>query len=257
VNVNANLGWLLVVLPFPVFTRLCRPYVKVRYTDNELFIPDGSNDVAYLVDIGLKPASNGGGVVSMHYVRYVMRFSRGYPTLFVVPDSWGIKQHMGNIRRFIDLAKRLDTRVIDNMIPILVVHYYFSYVEEYVALLNELSEVFPVVLVGVPGNMVTVSPTATFKCIRRQSVCNHYVEAVVRDVVSRGFKVHVLGITRPTLDFIVRRGLSGVVSADTDKPRGRGREKMASRREYCQAFSEWLGGYEQPNPSDWLLRLIQ
>ena len=256
-NVNANWWWLLVILPFPVFTRLCRPYVKVRYTDNESFVPDGVNDAGFLVDIGVGVASNGGIVASMHFIRFVMRYSRGYPTLFVVPDSWDIRQYMGNIRRFIGLARRLDDRVVDNMIPILPVHYYFSYVGEYVELLNELSEVFPVVLVGVPGNMVTASPTGVFKCIRKQSVCNHYIDAVVRDVVGRGFKAHVLGITRPTLDYIVRRGLSGVVSADTDKPRGSGRDRLANRGEYCEAFREWLVGYEQPDPSDWLERLIQ
>jgi hypothetical protein len=220
-------------------------------------VPDGSNDAAFLVDVGIRVARSGGGVVSMHYVRFVMRYSRGYPTLFVVPDSWNIKQYMSNARHFIDLAKRLNNRVTDNMVPILPVHYYFSYVDDYVSLLNELSEIFPVVLAGVPGNMITVSPTGVFKCVRKQSVCNHYVEAVVRDVVKRGFKAHVLGITRPTLDYIVSRGLAGVVSADTDKPRGSGRSMLAGRNEYCRAFSEWLVGYEQPNPEEWLYKLIQ
>ena len=247
----------MVILPFPVFTRLCRPYVKVRYTDNESFVPDGVNDVAFLVDVGIRVAGSGGGVVSMHYVRYVMRYSRGYPTLFVVPDSWDFKQYVSNVKHFIGLARRLGARLTDNMVPVLPVHYYFSYVGEYVELLSELSELFPVVLAGVPGNVITASPTGVFKCVRKQSVCNHYVEAVVRDVVGRGFKAHVLGVTRPTLDYLVSRGLGGVVSADTDKPRGGGREKMASRSEYCQAFREWLVGYEQPDPNEWLLKLTQ
>jgi len=245
------------ILPFPVFTRLCRPYVKVRYTDNESFMPDGVNDVGFLVDIGAKVAGAGGVPASMHFVRFVMRYSRGYPTLFVVPDSWNIRQYFSNVRHLIDLVSRLGDRFTDNMIPVLPVHYYFSFVGDYVELLGELSELFPVVLVGVPGNMVTASPTGVFKCVRKQSVCNHYVEAVVRDVVKRGFKAHVLGITRPTLDYIVRRGLVGVVSADTDKPRGSGRDRLAGRGEYCQVFREWLVGYEQPDPSDWLMRLIE
>ena len=248
-------------LPFPVFTRLCEPYIKLSYVvtgggvNREIYDPI-RNDTVIMIDVGLRMAKMGGVTISVDYIKYVMRYARKYVTLFVVPDSWDFKQYMENIARFIGFAKRLSDRDVDNMIPILPVHYFLLHADKYVAILSELQELFPAVLAGVPSNMVTASPTATFKCIRRQVICNHYIEAVTRDVVKRGFKTHVLGITRPTLDYVVHHRVVGVVSADTDKPHGRNKSKKASRREYCQAFSEWLEEYEQPEPSEWLSTVL-
>jgi len=239
------------ILPFPVFTRLCPPYIKVRYADHEHFEPDGSDDAVYLVDIGLKLASEG-STVSMDYIKYVMHYSRKYVTLFVIPDSWDYKQHINNANQFIQLARRL--RGVDNMIPILVGHYFHYHANEYLELLNEFSELFPTVLLGIPGNMVTASPRP-FKCVSKQSVCNQYIVSVVNTVVKWGVKAHVLGIARATLDFLARNNVVGIASADADKARVNG--KKPHRREYCMAFKQWLGDYEHPDPEAWLARLIQ
>jgi len=240
-----------VILSFPVFTRLCPPYIKVRYADYEYFEPDG--DAVFLVDIGLKLASENGGAVSMDYIKYVMRYSRKYVTLFVIPDSWDYKQHISNALRFIELARRL--RNVDNMVPILIGHYFHHHTNEYLELLNELRDLFPTVLLGIPGNMVTASPHP-LKCVSKLTVCNQYIVSVINTVRKHGFKAHVLGIAKATLDFLARNNIVGVVSADADKARASDGKKP-HRREYCQAFEEWLGDYEQPNPSKWLLQLIQ
>jgi hypothetical protein len=204
-----------------------------------------------MVDIGLKLATKG-SVVSMDYIKYVMRYSRKNIVLFVVPDAWDYKQHINNANQFIQLARRL--RGTDNMIPILVGHYFYYHTNEYLELLNELSELFPVTIFGVPGNMVTA--TRPFKCIRKLTVCNQYIVSVTNVVKKWGFKVHILGVARKTLDFIVRNNIGNVVSADADKAR-LSDGKKPHRREYCQVFRQWLGDYEQPSPSEWLLQLIQ
>jgi hypothetical protein len=173
----------------------------------------------------------------------------------VIPDSWCYALHVDNARRFISLAKRLSN--VDNMVPIFVAHYYLMRVEEYRPVLEELQEVFPIVLIGVTGNLVTSSPSTVFKCAKRPVLCNHYIEIVVRDAYARGFKTHILGVTKTTLNYVVQHGLYGVIATDTDKPRGSGREKLAHRREYCQVFKEWLGNYEQPEPEQWLNELIR
>ena len=240
------------ILPFPVFTRLCPPYIKVRYADHEYFEPDGE-DAVFLVDIGLKLASKNGGAVSMDYVKYVMHYSRRYVTLFVIPDSWHYKQHITNALRFIGLARRL--RSTDNMIPILVGHYFYYHANEYLELLSELRELFPTVLLGIPGNTVTAAPHP-FKCVSKLTVCNQYIVSVANTVGKWGVKAHVLGIAKNTLDFLTRNNVAGVVSADADKARASDGKKP-HRREYCMAFKQWLGDYEQPNPSEWLLQLIQ
>jgi len=240
------------ILPFPVFTRLCPPYIKVRYADHEHFEPDGSDETVYLVDVGLKLASENGGVVSMDHIKYVSMYARKYVTLFVIPDAWDYVQHINNALRFIGLVRRL--KGTDNMIPILVGHYFHHHANEYLELLNELSEIFPTVLLGIPGNMVT-APPRPFKCVSKLTVCNQYIVSVVNTVRKWGVKAHVLGIAKVTLDFLARNNVVGIASADADKARVNG--KKPHRREYCTAFKQWLGDYEQPNPSQWLLQLIQ
>jgi hypothetical protein len=240
-----------VILPFPIFTRLCPPFVKVRYADHEYFEPDG--DAVFLVDIGLRLASENVGVASMDYIKYVMHYSRKYVTLFVIPDVWRYERHINNANRFIQLARRL--KGVDNMVPILVGHYFHHHINEYLELLNELSELFPTVLLGIPGNMVTASPRP-FKCVSKPTVCNQYIASVVGTARKWGIKAHILGIGKNTLDFLTRNNIDGVVSADADKARASDGKKP-HRREYCQVFRQWLGKYEQPNPSEWLLQLIQ
>jgi hypothetical protein len=78
----------------------------------------------------------------------------------------------------------------------------------------------------------------------------------VRHYANR-YETHILGITKTTLNYVVQHRLYGVAAADTDKPRGSGREKMASRREYCKVFREWLGDYEQPEPEEWLNEVVE
>jgi len=206
-----------------------------------------------MVDIGLRLASENVGVVSMDYIKYVMHYSRKYVTLFVIPDVWHYEQHINNANQFIQLARRL--RNVDNMVPILVGHYFYHHTNEYLKLLNELSELFPTVLLGIPGNMVTASPRP-FKCVRKQSICNQYIASVVNTVRKWNIKVHVLGIGKNTLDFIVRNNIGNVVSADADKARASDGKKP-HRREYCQVFRQWLGKYEQPNPETWLAQLLR
>ena len=232
-------------LKFAVFTRLCPPYVKVRYIDREFHEPDSG---AVMVDTGLTLAIKG-SVVSVDYIKYVMHYSRKYITLFVIPDTWDYNQHHVNVLRFIDLTRRL--RSTNNMVPILVAHYFYYYTNEYLELLNELSEIFPTVLLGVPGNMVTVLPRP-FKCVRKQTVCNQYIVSVANIVRKYGFKVHILGVARKTLDFIVRNNINGIVSVDTDKTSVR----FPHRREYCEKFREWLQPYEQPPLDKWFYELI-
>ena len=116
-------------------------------------------------------------------------------------------------------------------------------------LLNELSELFPTVLLGVPGNMITT--LWPFKCVRKQTVCNQYILSVTNVVKKWGFKVHILGVARKTLDFIVRNNIDGVISVDSDKTSVR----FPHRREYCERFKEWLQPYEQPPLDEWLFEL--
>ena len=234
----------MVQLKFAVFTRLCSPYVKVRYADREFYEPDSG---AVMVDIGIKLATKG-GVVSMDYIKYVMHYSQKYITLFVIPDAWDYNQHVNNANRFIQLARRL--KGTDNMVPILVGHYFYYHTNEYLELLNELSEIFTVTIFGVTGNMVTAS--RPFKCIRKQIVCNQYIVSVVNTVKKYGFKVHILGVARKTLDFIVRNNIDGVISVDSDKTSVR----FPHRHEYCERFKEWLQPYEQPPFDEWFFELI-
>ena len=251
----------MTTLPFPVFTRMCEPYVRLDYVLTE----DGRvkrelyesvrDDTVVMVDIGLRMARLSGVPVTMDYIKYVKHYANRYITLFVIPDSWCYALHVDNARRFISLAKRLSN--VDNMVPIFVAHYYLMRVEEYRPVLEELQEVFPIVLIGVTGNLVTSSPSTVFKCAKRPVLCNHYIEIVVRDAYARGFKTHILGVTKATLNYVIQHGLYGVIATDTDKPRGSGREKLAHRREYCQVFKEWLGNYEQPEPEQWLNELIR
>jgi len=248
-------------LPFPVFTRMCEPYVRLDYVltedgrvKRELYEPV-RDDTVVMVDIGLRMARLSGVPVTMDYIKYVKHYANRYITLFVIPDSWCYALHVDNARRFISLAKRLSN--VDNMVPIFVAHYYLMRVEEYRPVLEELQEVFPIVLIGVTGNLVTSSPSTVFKCAKRPVLCNHYIEIVVRDAYARGFKTHILGVTKTTLNYVIQHGLYGVIATDTDKPRGSGREKLAHRREYCQVFKEWLGNYEQPEPEQWLNELIR
>jgi len=233
----------MVQLKFAVFTRLCSPYVKVRYTDCEFYELDGG---AVMVDIGLRLASENVGVVSMDYIKYVMRYARKNIVLIVIPDAWDYAQHINNANQFIRLARRLNT---DNMVPILVGHYFYYHTNEYLELLNELSELFPTVLLGIPGNMVTT--LRPFKCIMKQTVCNQYILSVTNVVNKWGFKVHILGVARKTLDFIVRNNIDGVISVDSDKTSVR----FPHRREYCERFKEWLQPYEQPPLDEWLFEL--
>ena len=257
----------MTTLPFPIFTRLCEPYIRLDYVltedghvKRELYEPV-RDDTVVMIDIGLKMASLNSVPVTMDYIKYVKHYANRYITLFVIPDSWCYALHIDNARRFISLAKRLSNA--DNMVPIFVAHYYLSRVEEYRPVLEELQEVFPMVLIGVTGNLITSSPSnarcgpaTKFKCAKRPTLCNHYIEAVVRDAHVRGFKTHILGVTKTTLNRIIQHRY-GVIAADTDKPRGNGREKLAHRREYCQVFKEWLGNYEQPGPEQWLNELIR
>ena len=252
-------------LLFPIFTRLCEPYIRLSYVltgdghvNRELYEPV-RNDTVVMIDIGLRMASLSGVPVTMDYIKYVKHYANRYVTLFVIPDSWCYTLHIDNARRFISLAKRLGN--VDNMVPIFVVHYYLSYIEEYKSILEELQEVFPIVLIGVPGNIITLSntkcePVTKLKCARRPVICNHYIETVIRDAYMRDQKTHILGITKTTLNHIIQHKY-GVAAADTDKPRGNGRGRMASRREYCQVFREWLGNYDQPGPEQWLNELIR
>jgi len=248
-------------LPFPVFTRMCEPYVRLDYVltedgcvKRELYEPV-RDDTVVMVDIGLRMARLSGVPVTMDYIKYVKHYANRYITLFVIPDSWCYALHVDNARRFISLAKRLSN--VDNMVPIFVAHYYLMRVEEYRPVLEELREVFPIVLIGVTSNLVTSSPSTVFKCAKRPVLCNHYIEIVVRDAYARGFKTHILGVTKTTLNYVIQHGLYGVIATDTDKPRGSGREKLAHRREYCQVFKEWLGNYEQLEPEQWLNELIR
>lgn len=251
----------MTTLPFPVFTRMCEPYVRLDYVltedgrvKRELYEPV-RDDTVVMVDIGLRMARLSGVPVTMDYIKYVKHYANRYITLFVIPDSWCYALHVDNARRFISLAKRLSN--VDNMVPIFVAHYYLMRVEEYRPVLEELQEVFPIVLIGVTGNLVTSSPSTVFKCAKRPVLCNHYIEIVVRDAYARGFKTHILGVTKTTLNYVIQHGLYGVIATDTDKPRGSGREKLAHRREYCQVFKEWLGNYEQLEPEQWLNELIR
>jgi len=248
-------------LPFPVFTRLCEPFIRLDYVvtrdghvKRELYEP-ARDDTVVMIDTGLRTARLSGVTVTMDFIKYVKHYANRYITLFVIPDSWCYTLHVGNARRFISLAKRLSN--VDNMVPIFVAHYYLMRVEEYRPVLEELQEVFPIVLIGLTGNLVTSSPSTVFKCAKRPVLCNHYIDIAVRDAYARGFKTHILGITKTTLNHVVQHRLYGVASADTDKPRGSGREKMASRREYCKVFREWLGDYQQPEPEEWLNEVVE
>jgi hypothetical protein len=247
-------------LPFPVFTRICEPFVRLGYevknghVKRDMYEPT-RNDTVVMIDIGLRTAKVGGAPVTIDYIKYVRHYANRYVTLFVIPDSWCTKMHVENAMKFIKLASKLGN--VDNMVPIFVAHYYLLKIEKYMEILEKLQELFPIVLVGITGNLVTSSTSTVIKCAKRPNLCNHYVEIAVKDAYARGFKVHVLGITKPTLNYLVRRGIYGIVSSDTDKPRGSGRPRLAHRREYCQVFREWLGDYEQPEPEEWLNEVVE
>ena len=143
---------------------------------------------------------------------------------------------------------------VDNMVPILTVHYFHNYVDKYKELVEILHDIFPVVLIGIPANIVTVSPTYHFKCIDRPIVCNQYIYSIMSTVKNWDVKLHILGISKKTLEYIARNNLDCVVSADSDKAR---RDvKLIIHRDYCDVFHEWLRGYEQPSIDDFLLKLI-
>ena len=236
-------------LNFAVFTRECEPYLKVNYSNREYIEPKG--DSIFFVDVGLKAVKQEKSVVSMHYFSYVKHFALKYPTLFIIPDSWDWKKHIQNAYDSIKLLKVMN---VDNMVPVLTVHYFHNYVDKYKELVEILHDIFPVVLIGIPANIVTVSSTYHFKCIDRPIVCNQYIYSIMSTVKNWDVKLHILGISKKTLEYIARNNLVSVVSADSDKAR---RDvKLIIHRDYCDVFHEWLRGYEQPSIDDFLLKLI-
>lgn len=232
-----------------MFTRECEPYLKVNYSNHEYIEPKG--DSIFFVDVGLKAVKQEKSVVSMHYFKYVKHFALKYPTLFILPDSWTWEKHIQYAYDSIRILKALNT---DNMVPIIVVHYFHNYVDKYKELVEILHEIFPIVLIGIPANIVTVSPTYHFKCIDRPIVCNQYIYSIMSTVKNWDVKLHILGISKKTLEYIARNNLDSVVSADSDKARKD--VKLIIHKDYCDVFHEWLGGYEQPAIDDFLLKLI-
>jgi hypothetical protein len=247
-------------LPFPIFSIHCEPFVRLNYevedgyVRRDLYEPT-RNDVIIMIDIGMRFAKVGSIPVTIDYIKYVRHYARRYVTLFVVPDSWTYETHINNALQFVKLASKFTN--VDNMIPIFVAHYYILKIDEYMDVLEKLSELFPIVLVGITGNLITATQNTVIRCARKPTLCNHYVEKAVKDAYSRGLKAHLLGITKPTLNYVVQHRIYGVVSSDTDKPRGSGRPRLAHRREYCKVFREWLGDYEQPDPEEWLNEVVE
>ncbi len=236
-------------LNFAVFTRECEPYLKVNYSNREYIEPKG--DSVFFVDVGLKAVKQEKSAVSMHYFSYVKHFALKYPTLFIIPDSWDWKKHIQNVY---DSIKMLKVMNVDNMVPIIVVHYFHNYVDKYKQVVEDLHELFPIVVIGIPANIVTVSPTYHFKCIDRPTVCNQYIYSIMSTVKNWDVKLHILGISKKTLEYIARNNLDSVVSADSDKARKD--VKLIIHRDYCEVFRKWLSGYEQPSIDDFLLKLI-
>jgi len=236
-------------LNFAVFTRECEPYLKVNYSNREYIEP---RDIAvFFVDVGLKPVTMRKSAVSMHYFRYVKHFALKYPTLFIIPDSWDWKKHIQNAYDSIKLLKVMN---VDNMVPIIVVHYFHNYVDKYKELTETLHELFPIVVIGIPANIVTVSPTYHFKCIDKQVVCNQYILSIINVVKSWDVKVHILGISKKSLEYMARNNITNLISADSDKARKD--VKLIIHRDYCEVFKEWLGGYEQMPVDDFLSKLV-
>jgi hypothetical protein len=236
-------------LNFAVFTRECEPYLKVNYSNREYIEP---RDIAiFFVDVGLKAVTLKKSAVSMHFFRYVKHFALKYPTLFIIPDSWDWEKHIQNAY---DTIKMLKVMNVDNMVPIIVAHYFHNYVDKYKQIVEDLHEIFPVVVIGIPANVVTVSPSYHFRCINRPTVCNQYILSIINVVKSWDVKVHILGISKQTLEYIARNNVRNVVSADSDKARKD--VKLIIHRDYCEVFREWLGDYDQPSVDDFLLKLI-
>jgi len=236
-------------LKFAVFTRECEPYVKVNFMNREHIEP--KNIAIFFVDVGLKAVSDGKSAVSVHYFKYVKHFALKYPTLFIIPDSWDWDRHVQNAYDSIKILKAMN---VDNMVPIIVAHFFHSHVDEYKELVEALHEIFPIVVIGIPANIVTVSPTYHFKCIEKPTVCNQYIYSIVSTVRNWDVKVHVLGISKNTLNFIARNNMDKVISADSDKAR---RDvKQIINRDYCEVFREWLGDFEEPSIDDFLSKLV-
>ena len=240
-------------LNFAVFTRLCGPYLKVNFSYHEYTEP---MDVAVsFVDVGFKAVMQEKSAVSINYFRYVRHFALKYPTLFVLPDSWTWEKHIQYAYDSIKMLKAMNT---DNMVPVIVVHYFHNYVEKYKELVEILHELFPIVVIGIPANVVTVSPTYHFKCVERQVVCNQYILSIINAVKNWDVKVHILGIGKNTLEYMARNNIPNLISADSDKA-GRyitSTIRQITRKNYCEVFRKWLGNYEQPNVDDFLLKLI-
>jgi len=236
-------------LNFAVFTRECEPFLKVNYSNREYIEP---RDIAvFFVDVGLKPVTMRKSAVSMHYFRYVKHFALKYPTLFIIPDSWDWKKHIQNAYDSIKLLKVMN---VDNMVPIIVVHYFHNYVDKYKELTETLHELFPIVVIGIPANIVTVSPSYHFRCIDKPIVCNQYIYSIISTVRNWDVKLHILGISKNTLEYMARNNIPNLISADSDKARKD--VKLIIHRDYCEVFKEWLGDYEQMPVDDFLSKLV-
>jgi len=236
-------------LNFAVFTRECEPYLKVNYSNREYIEPKLVS--VFFVDVGLKPVKQGKSAVSVNYFRYVKHFALKYPTLFIIPDSWDREKHIQYAYESIRMLKAMN---VDNMVPIVVAHYFHNFVDKYKELTETLHELFPIVVIGIPANIVTVSPTYHFRCIDRPTVCNQYIYSIISTVKNWDVKLHILGISKQTLEYIARNNMRNVVSADSDKARKD--VKLIIHRDYCDVFREWLGDYEQISVDDFLLKLI-
>jgi len=239
-------------LYFAVFTRQCGPFLKLNYSYHEYIEPKDAS--IFFVDVGLKTVEQEKSAVSINYFKYVKHFALKYPTLFILPDSWTWEKHIQNAYDSIKLLKVMN---VDNMVPVIVVHYFHNYVDKYKQVVEDLHELFPVVVIGIPANIVTVSPTYHFKCIDRPIVCNQYILSIINEVKSWDVKTHILGISKKSLEYMARNNITSLISVDSDKA-GRyitSTIRQITRKNYCEVFRKWLSGYEQPSVDDFLIKL--
>ena len=240
-------------LNFAVFTRQCGPFLKVNFSYREYIEPKDAS--VFFVDVGLNAVIQKKSAVSVDYFRYVKHFALKYPTLFILPDSWTWENH---IQYAYDAIRMLKAMNVDNMVPIIVAHYFHNYVDKYRQVVEDLHEIFPVVVIGIPANVVTVSPSYHFRCINRPTVCNQYILSIINVVKSWDVKTHILGISKQTLEYMARKNITNLISVDSDKA-GRyitSTIRQITRKNYCEVFRKWLGNYDQPSVDDFLLKLI-
>jgi len=210
---------------FPIFSkpRDISEFFKVRPGES---VPN-RRPRAILIDVGVKKPRTGdykGDVINdvdlNEYFSYVRRFWNDI-TLFIVPDSHDINEHLKRLDESIEYFEKVRFyEVMRFGVPIVVCHYCDDkkVFRETIKRALEVEKLWGSVVIGIPGTIIT-SARGKFKCVEDIDKCNKFIASLINKLVDVGFSrdIHILGIRKGTFTYLHETGLARhVLSADTD-----------------------------------------